>query len=89
MLQDHSFPVLTKCRITMYKNLFMLLLNDMKRKLLVCFYPLKGVVQYFILSVRSADFLHSSLDFSYCISMSFICVIFSNERNYERKYIDA
>ena len=31
MSQGHSFPVLTKCRITMHKNQFMLLLNDMKR----------------------------------------------------------
>ena len=41
MSQDHSFQVLTKCRITMHKNKFILLLNDMKRKLLACFYPLK------------------------------------------------
>ena len=41
MSQDHSFQVLTKCRITINTNQFMLLLNDMKRKLLACFYPLK------------------------------------------------
>ena len=41
MSRDHSLQVLTKCRITMHKNQFMLLLNDMKRKLLACFYPLQ------------------------------------------------
>ena len=39
--RDHSLQVLTKCRITMHNNQFMLLLNDMKRKLLACFYPLQ------------------------------------------------
>ena len=41
MSQDYSLQVLTKCRITMHKNQFMLLLNDMKRKFLACFYPLE------------------------------------------------
>ena len=41
MSQDHSFQVSTKYRITMHKNQFMLLLNDMKRKFLACFYPLQ------------------------------------------------
>ena len=39
--ETNSLQVLTKCRIIMHKNQFMLsLLNDMKRKSLACFYPL-------------------------------------------------
>ena len=61
MSQDHSFQVLTKCRITMHKNQFMLLLNDMKRKLLAYFYPLKvlSAIHVLHLLVRSTDFLNS------------------------------
>ena len=68
--------VLTKCTITMHKNQFMLLLNNMKRKLLACFYPPLEVLCNTSFSVWSTDFLHSWFYSSYCISMSFIWVIF-------------
>ena len=70
MSQDHSFQVLTKCRITMHKNKFLLLLNDMKRKLLACFYPLKVLCNTSFVS--TINFLHSSLFFLLHINVIYL-----------------
>ena len=76
MSQDHSFRVLTKCRITMHNNQFMLLLYDMKRKLLACFYPLKVLCNTSFVSTING-FSSFFFNFSYCISMLFYLGYFS------------
>ena len=62
MSQDYSLQVLTKCRITMHKNQFMLLINDMKSKLMACFYPLEELCNTsFFSMINITDFLYKEI----------------------------
>ena len=77
MSHDHSFQVLTKCRITMHINQFMLFLNDMKRKLLACFYPLQVLCNTCTSFVRTINWFSSFfLYISYFSYFLFINVIY-------------
>ena len=77
MSQDHSFQGLIKCRITMHKNKFVLLLlkGIWKGNYWLVFYQLKVLCNTsFVSSIKwfSSFFFY----FSHCISMSFIVIIF-------------
>ena len=85
MSRDHSLQVLTKSRITMHKIQFMLLLNDMKRKLLACFYLLQMLYNTSFCQYDQLIFFILVFILLIAYQCHLFGLFFQNERNYECK----